>query len=56
MRCRMHGGGEGGVPLENRNALKHGLHTREAQADRWHIAALLRAGWRAVRRVEGKSG
>jgi hypothetical protein len=30
-RCRMHGGAAGsGAPKGNRNALKHGLYTREA--------------------------
>jgi glucans biosynthesis protein len=34
-RCRMHGGAQGsGAPLGNRNALKHGLYTREAIAER----------------------
>jgi hypothetical protein len=29
-RCRMHGGAAGsGAPVGDRNALKHGLHTRE---------------------------
>jgi uncharacterized protein YjcR len=32
-RCRMHGGAPGsGAPRGNRNALKHGLFTREARA------------------------
>lgn len=34
-RCRMHGGAKGsGAPKGNRNALKHGLYTREAIAER----------------------
>jgi hypothetical protein len=34
-RCRMHGGAKGsGAPLGNQNALKHGMHTREAIAER----------------------
>ena len=34
-RCRMHGGAKGsGAPKGNQNALKHGLYTREAIAER----------------------
>lgn len=29
-RCRMHGGKSTGAPLDNRNAHKHGLYTKEA--------------------------
>ena len=43
-RCRMHGGTDGiGAPRGNRNALKHGLYTAEAIAQRREVAALLRA-------------
>lgn len=42
-RCRMHGGAEGsGAPFGNQNALKHGLFTREALAERKAIRALIR--------------
>jgi hypothetical protein len=41
-RCRMHGGArESGAPKENRNALKHGLFTKAAIAERKQIEALL---------------
>ena len=34
-RCRMHGGAPGsGAPRRNQNALKHGLYTRTAKAER----------------------
>lgn len=34
-RCRMHGGAHGsGAPKRNKNALKHGGHTRLAREDR----------------------
>jgi len=34
-RCRIHGGAKGsGAPLGNKNALKHGLYTAEAIAER----------------------
>src|SRR5437763_4530560 len=39
--CRMHGAG-GGAPKGNKNALKHGLYTAEAIAERRAIRALLR--------------
>jgi len=42
-RCRMHGGAPGsGAPQGNQNALKHGLYTREAMAERRQIRALIR--------------
>ncbi len=44
-RCRMHGGAAGsGAPKGNQNALKHGLHTKEALALRKHVRELLRNG------------
>jgi hypothetical protein len=42
-RCRMHGGAPGsGAPKENKNALKHGLFTKEAIEARRQMRALLR--------------
>jgi glucans biosynthesis protein len=42
-RCRMHGGAEGsGAPPGNQNALKHGIYTREALAERKALRALMR--------------
>ena len=41
-RCRMHGGAQGsGAPLGNKNALKHGLYTREAIAQRRQVRDLI---------------
>jgi len=41
-RCRMHGGAPGsGAPLGNSNALKHGLYTEEAKAERREIRRLI---------------
>lgn len=41
-RCRMHGGASGtGAPRANRNALKHGLFTQAAIAQRRQIRGLL---------------
>ncbi|MEQ5829023.1 hypothetical protein J3456_16895 [Sulfitobacter sp. NFXS29] len=41
----MHGGAAGsGAPKGNQNALKHGLHTKEALALRKHVRELLRNG------------
>lgn len=42
-RCRMHGGEGSGAPPGNRNALKHGFHTREERAFRQEMRQLLRA-------------
>jgi uncharacterized protein YjcR len=42
-RCRMHGGAEGsGAPPGNKNALKHGLYTREAIERRRKVRTLMR--------------
>jgi len=42
-RCRMHGGAPGsGAPPGNQNALKHGLYTREAFAERRQLSELMR--------------
>ncbi len=42
-RCRMHGGAFGsGAPRGNTNALKHGLYTRQAIAERRQLRALLK--------------
>ena len=42
-RCRMHDGAPGsGAPRGNKNALKHGLYTREAIAERQNIRVLMR--------------
>jgi hypothetical protein len=42
-RCRMHGGAPGsGAPHGNTNALKHGLYTRDAIAERRQVGDLVR--------------
>lgn len=52
-RCRMHGGATGsGAPKGNKNALKTGLHTREAIEARRAIRALLKSGREAIKIVE----
>jgi hypothetical protein len=41
-RCRMHGGAAGsGAPEKNKNALRHGLFTKEAIEERNHVRALI---------------
>lgn len=48
-RCRMHGGARGtGAPRGNRNALKHGMYTRESLEFRAHIRDLLRDGKKLI--------
>jgi uncharacterized protein YjcR len=43
-RCRMHGGAEGsGAPKGNKNALKHGLYTKEAIAERRYLRELIKS-------------
>ena len=52
-RCWMHGGAPGsGAPRGNKNALKHGLYTREAIEERQQLQALLRQSRRLVREIE----
>ena len=42
-RCRLHSGAHGsGAPRGNKNALKHGLYTREASASRRQLRELMR--------------
>jgi hypothetical protein len=52
-RCRMHGGAAGsGAPSNNHNALKHGLYTRQAIAERRAVQALLREAEEILARFE----
>jgi hypothetical protein len=52
-RCRMHGGAPGsGAPRGNQNALKDGLHTREAIAERRQLRALLRQSRLLIQKIE----
>jgi len=49
----MHGGAAGsGAPVGNRNALKHGVYTREAIAERRAIYELLREARETLERLE----
>jgi hypothetical protein len=52
-RCRMHGGAPGsGAPPGNKNALKHGLYTREAIEERRHWRALMRQSRRLIEQIK----
>ena len=52
-RCRMHGGAAGsGAPRGNKNALKHGRHTREAIEERRQLRALLRQSRSLIQQIE----
>jgi uncharacterized protein YjcR len=49
----MHGGAPGsGAPRGNKNALKHGLFTREAIEGRRQVSALLRHARMLVKEIE----
>jgi len=49
----MHGGASGsGAPRGNKNALKHGLYTREAIAERQKIRELMRESRRLLQNIE----
>jgi uncharacterized protein YjcR len=52
-RCRMHGGARGsGAPRGNKNALKHGLYTREAIEQRRQLRALMRQSCKLLLKIE----
>ena len=52
-RCRMHGGAPGsGAPQGNKNALKIGLFTREAIAERRKLRELIRSARQLVQKIE----
>jgi hypothetical protein len=49
----MHGGAPGsGAPRGNKNALKHGLHTREAIKERRQLRALMRQSRMLIQKIE----
>lgn len=48
----MHGGAKGsGAPEGNRNAVKHGLHTREERELRQHMRALIRESRKLIEEI-----
>src|SRR5262245_22350864 len=52
-RCRMHGGAPGsGAPKGNANALKHGIFTREAIAERRQVQELLRNSRKLLQQIK----
>ena len=52
-RCRMHGGAPGsGAPRGNKNALKHGLFTGEAIAERRKLRELERQSRELLLKIE----
>ena len=52
-RCRMHGGAAGsGAPIGNQNALKSGLFTREAIAERRALRDLIRSARQLALKIE----
>jgi len=52
-RCRMHGGAPGsGAPSGNKNALKHGLYTREAIEERRQLRTLMRQSRLLIQDIE----
>jgi uncharacterized protein YjcR len=49
----MHGGAPGsGAPRGNKNAVKHGLYTREAIAQRRQLAELVRQSRKLLLKIE----
>ncbi len=51
-RCRMHGGAKGsGAPKGNKNALKHGLYTKQAIEERRKLRALIRDAGRFLEEI-----
>jgi hypothetical protein len=53
VRCRMHGGGAGSGALPgNKNALKHGLRSRDAINEHCQVQELMRRSRRLVSEIE----
>ena len=51
-RCRMHGGAPGsGAPKGNSNAVKHGLYTAEAIAERKALQKLMRESRETIEEI-----
>jgi uncharacterized protein YjcR len=51
-RCRMHGGAPGsGAPKGNKNALRHGMYTREAIEERRALRQLMRESKKLLEEV-----
>ena len=50
-RCRMHGGKSPGGPIGNQHALKHGLRTRKAIAERKMISRLLKESKELIKKI-----
>jgi len=49
----MHGGAPGsGAPRDNKNAVKHGLYTREAIAQRRQLRELMRQSRKLLSEIE----
>ena len=52
-RCRMHGGAPGsGAPKGNKNALKHGMYTREAIEERRQLRQFMREAKKFVEELD----
>jgi hypothetical protein len=53
-RCRMHGGAKGsGAPRGNRNALKHGVFTKESIELRATLRAQIREAQKLLKEIRG---
>ena len=52
-RCRMHGGAAGsGAPRGNHNALRDGVYTRKAIAERRQLRALIKQSWKLLQKFK----
>ena len=51
-RCRMHGGLSTGAPKGNQNALKHGLYTADAIAERQQMREMIREFSRLIDNID----
>jgi hypothetical protein len=52
-RCRMHGGAKGsGAPKGNKNALKHGVYTRETRDERRRLRKLMADALKTLKEFE----
>ncbi len=53
-RCRMHGGASGsGAPIGNQNAIKHGMYTKAALAERRALGRMIQEMEESLQEIEG---
>jgi glucans biosynthesis protein len=54
--CYIHGGKSPGAPFGNQNALKFGLYTQEAKAERAHMHELISRANKIIKQLKDSEG